>query len=261
MAGSNAVTSQPSWLLDLARSAQARLALGQAGTAQPITAQLRFGLDHARARDAVHTALDTSNLEAGIARFGLAGHIVQSNASDRASFLLRPDMGRQLCEASKNRLVQDKPTNGIVVAIGDGLSAQAANENALPVLSTLIPLLPASLPLTVVLARQCRVALGDAIAMALGARMVLVLLGERPGLSSSRSLGAYLTLAPSPATSDADRNCVSNIRPEGLPPEEAARKLGWLVSAALRQGETGVRLEDKSGSLHLPNVTKGPGDV
>jgi ethanolamine ammonia-lyase small subunit len=203
----------------------------------------------------VHTALEVPSLRA--AQEGLAfGCIVSGSAAmDRSTDLTRPDLGRRLPDGEGDRLAA-LPGAGadVLLVVGDGLSAQGVHAHAVPLLLELRPRLEAE-GLTlgpVLLARQCRVALGDALALARGARAVVVLLGERPGLSSPDSLGAYLTWQPQIGTLDAARNCVSNIRPpEGLGYAEAAHKIAWLLAAARARGGTGVALKDESDRVAI----------
>lgn len=225
----------------------ARIALGRAGASLPTAEWLQLAEAHALARDAVHTPLDVPWLEADLRRHGFEPQVVASAAPDRASYLRRPDLGRRLSPACAGSL--EPAAGGIAVVLADGLSARATQRHAVPLLRALRTLLQAAgEPIAaVVVATQARVALGDEIGERLGARAVLVLIGERPGLSSPDSLGAYLTWAPRTGRSDAERNCVSNIRPEGQPPAQAAARLAWLLAAARRLGATGVALKDESG--------------
>lgn len=223
----------------------ARLALGRAGAALPTGPLLEFGLAHARARDAVHHPLDAARLQADLSRAGYASAIVRSAAPDRATYLARPDLGRRLREGESLSGEAE-----VVVAIEDGLSALAVQAHATPLLAALRIVngqrwgQPA-----VVIALQGRVALGDEIGERMKARLVVVMIGERPGLSSPDSLGIYLTHAPRVGRTDAERNCISNVRPEGLGYAEAARKLDWLAAAALARGMSGVALKDESALL------------
>lgn len=233
----------------LAGLTAARIALGRAGNSLPTAAVLRFDVAHALARDAVHQALDVDGLVARWRQMGGAEPlVVQSQAIDRQSYLQRPDLGRCLDEASAATLLAerlpDAPDLAIVVA--DGLSATAVHENALPLLHALLPRLDGLRIAPPVIACQGRVALGDEIGVLLQASLVLMLLGERPGLSSPDSLGAYLTFAPKIGRLDAERNCVSNIRPAGLTPAAASVKLAWLIRAALAGQLTGIGLKDDS---------------
>jgi ethanolamine ammonia-lyase small subunit len=230
----------------------ARVGLGRSGASLPTDALLAFTLDHARARDAVHTALDASHLVAGLAGLGLPVGEVSSQARNRRDYLRRPDLGRMLDPDSRRALEQQGGgANEVVIVIGDGLSPAAVNVHAVELVRHLVPrLTETGIRLgDVVVASGARVALGDEIGAVLGVRMVVMLIGERPGLSAPDSMGAYLTFAPKPQTSDAERNCISNIRPEGLPPEAAADKLLWLIGAMRRLRLTGVALKDDQPAL------------
>ncbi len=230
----------------LRRYTPARIALGRAGSALPTGELLRFGLAHARARDAVHAALDAKRLAGELHALGLAPAIVHSAAPERETYLRRPDLGRRLDAESARSLASVQP-RPIALAIEDGLSALAIERHAVPLVRALIALAPqrwAGAPAAIAL--QGRVALGDEIGERLGAQLVAVLIGERPGLSSPDSLGVYVTYAPRVGRTDAERNCISNIRPEGLDHESAARRLDWLAAAALARGLTGVGLKDES---------------
>jgi ethanolamine ammonia-lyase small subunit len=233
---------------DLRALTPARIALGRAGGSLPTAELLGFQAAHAAARDAVWTALDTDRLEADLAGLGLPLVRLASAASDRATYLRRPDLGRRLDPASAARLAGAAPVDGCDVALvlGDGLSATAVQAHAPALALALAGLLrERGLRLgPVALVTQARVAVGDPVGAALRARASLILLGERPGLGSPDSLGAYLTFAPRPGRTDAERNCVSNIRPEGLPVTAAAELLGWLLGEALRRGLSGVALKD-----------------
>lgn len=232
----------------LAGLTAARIALGRVGASLPTEAVLRFDVAHALARDAVHTPLDLTALAAAWrARQGEAALIVHSRAGDRHSYLQRPDLGRRLDEASATRLAAlATAETDLAIVVADGLSATGVAAHALDLLDELLPRLRGLSRAPLVLAGQGRVALGDEIGALLKARLVLVLLGERPGLSSPDSLGAYLTFAPRPGRLDAERNCVSNIRPAGLPLPQAAARLAWLIDAALTRQLTGVGLKDES---------------
>jgi ethanolamine ammonia-lyase small subunit len=230
----------------LRRYTPARIALGRAGPAQPTKEVLEFGLAHARARDAVHQPLDADRLERDLRAAGYAPLRVASRASDRATYLTRPDLGRRLDEGSARRLAG---TSEIAVAIEDGLSAIAAQTHVVPLLDALVRLSAQRWSgVGIVVALQGRVALGDEIGELLSARLIVVMIGERPGLSSPDSLGVYLTHAPRIGRTDAERNCISNIHARGLSYEEAARRVDWLAGAALARGVTGIALKDDSGS-------------
>jgi len=222
--------------VDLRQFTPARVALGRAGNALPTAELLRFQLDHARARDAVYEVLEPAAL-------GLECLVVRSAARDRSEFLRRPDLGRRLAEDSRALFVRGHYDAALVIA--DGLSATAVHHHAAPLVAALAPLLEgwSLAPLTAAL--QARVALGDEIGEALGARMVAVLIGERPGLTSPDSLGIYLTWDPRSSRTDAERNCISNVRSEGISYDLAARKLHFLMTEARRRKLSGVALKDE----------------
>ena len=202
--------------------------------------------------DAVYSTLDVPRLTAGLTALSLPMCAVRSRAETREQYLQRPDYGRQLAETARKTLQEQQPaTADIALILADGLSATAMNEHALLLLHELLPKLRAAgfRLAPVVLAEQARVALSDKIGELLGARLALMLIGERPGLSAPHSLGAYLTYAPRPGRTDEARNCVSNIRPEGLPCAYAADKLFYLVQESLRRQLSGVALKDNAGLL------------
>ncbi|ALW85223.1 ethanolamine ammonia-lyase [Hymenobacter sedentarius] len=227
----------------------ARIALGRSGTSVPLRESLAFRLAHAHARDAVYSALALKPLRAGLEQLQLTFCAVQSRAQTREQYLQRPDWGRQLTETSQAQLEElAVGESDIAIVLADGLSATAVNDHSLPLLRQLLPMLKAAgfrlAPIT--LAEQARVALGDEIGQLLRARLVLMLIGERPGLSAPNSLGAYFTYGPRPGLTDEARNCVSNIRPEGLTYPAAAATLFYLLQEALRRQLSGVGLKDES---------------
>jgi ethanolamine ammonia-lyase small subunit len=231
----------------------ARIALGRVGASLPTQEVLRFGVAHALARDAVHTALDVASLTAALVAAGRTALTVTSCAPDRASYLLRPDLGRTLHKDAAQTLRGVTAPAEIAFVIADGLSAVAAQRHSVPLLAEILPLLAPSWQLApIVIATLARVALGDEIGACLGARLVVMLIGERPGLSAPDSLGAYLTFQPRRGRTDAERNCVSNIRPAGLGYQDAARKISWLIAESLRLRLTGVELKDDSEQVLLP---------
>jgi ethanolamine ammonia-lyase small subunit len=237
----------------------ARVALGRAGASLPTRALLDFTLDHARARDAVHAAYDAKALAAQLAGLGAVATEVKSRAGNRRDYLRRPDLGRRLDEVSADLLASGEASAGkLAIVIGDGLSPSAVHAHALDLMRHLLPRLAAAqIGLgRVVVATGARVALGDEIGAIVKADMVVVLIGERPGLSAPDSLGAYLTFAPAIGRTDADRNCISNIHREGLSYDEAAFKIAWLIREGLGRRVTGVALKDESGdgTSHLPNL-------
>ena len=224
----------------------------------PTGALLGFTLDHARARDAVHAAFDVKALIVQLAGLGIVASEVRSRAGDRSEYLRRPDLGRRLDEASAQRLANGEGSGKLAIVIGDGLSPTAVHAHAVELMRYLLPRLDAAQIALgpVAIASGARVALGDEIGAIANADMVVVLIGERPGLSAPDSLGAYLTFAPKIGRTDADRNCVSNIHRAGLACGEAAFKIAWLAREGLRRGVTGVALKDESGDgrSHLPNL-------
>ena len=249
-------TSDDPWA-DLRRHTPARIALGRAGSSLPTAELLRFGAAHAQARDAVHIPLDSAALARDIADQGLAALTVRSRAPDRQTYLRRPDAGRRLLAEDAQRLAAAAagPVD-LALVLGDGLSAVALQRHAAPLLAALLPLLAPGLRVAPpVIATQARVALADEVGALLQARLVLILLGERPGLSAPDSLGAYLTHAPQVGCTDAQRNCVSNIRPDGLPLALAARRLAWLLHESLRRQLSGVALKDGSDTAPLPGAS------
>lgn len=245
----------PRSLESLRELTPARVGLGRAGASMPTEALLAFTLDHARARDAVHAAFDAARLTAELAGVGFEALEVSSQAQHRRDYLRRPDLGRML-DARSRRMLADRSTGDcqLAVVIGDGLSPTAVNVHAVELVRHLAARLTevGSKIGAVVVASGARVALGDEIGAALGARMVLMLIGERPGLSAPDSLGAYLTFGPRIGLTDAERNCVSNIHGAGLSYDEAAFKIAWLVREGLARQITGVALKDESGGAPVP---------
>ena len=241
-------------LRDLRALTQARIALGAHGAGLPTAAALAFGLDHARAREAVWTPLDPAAIRAALAAEGLDSVEIRSNVADRAEYLRRPDRGRTLhpdCEP-----VLDGVGTGfdLAIVIADGLSATAVALNAVPTAAALAArakragwsLAP------VVVATQARVALGDPVGARLKARAVVMLIGERPGLSASDSLGCYVTFAPEPGLPDSRRNCISNIRQDGLSLAAASAQMEALLRAMFAQRLSGVALRRDEAALPGP---------
>jgi ethanolamine ammonia-lyase small subunit len=228
------------------------------GTSLPTEEVLNFGYAHAMARDAVHLPLDVDMLERECATAGWAAVHVQSRAADRTSYLLRPDLGRRVDAAGLEQLQAVKSQQqqpDLVFVIGDGLSALAIHKHAIPLMVEVRRNAPAAWQFgTVVMASQARVAIGDEIGAALGARVVAVLIGERPGLSSPDSLGIYLTYDPKVGRHDAERNCISNVRLEGLSYTVAAKKLVWLAQQAMRLQLSGVDLKDESDRVQIADT-------
>jgi ethanolamine ammonia-lyase small subunit len=239
----------------LRRLTAARIGLKRSGASLATQPLLEFQLAHARARDAVHAALDERRLEKDLMALGLPILTIASQANDRAQFLMRPDLGRQLSSDAESALAAKKSTYDIAFVISDGLSARAAQKHAAPLLAEIIPALKDWRIAPLVIVRLGRVGAGDAVAVALGASCAVILLGERPGLTAPDSLGAYLTWRPRPDTSEADRNCVSNIRPEGVRYADAARTIVHLLRAMRAGGVSGIALKDDSDRLLLTGET------
>lgn len=237
----------------LKKFTSARIAIGRAGTSIPLQETLAFRLAHAHARDAVYSALNYDVLRSGLAGLRVPVLEVQSRAANRHVYLQRPDLGRLPDEASQQALLQQSAPGDICIVLADGLSADAVNRHALPLLRILLPLFASAgySLLPVCIAAQARVAIADPIAATLGARLSLILIGERPGLSAADSMGAYLTYEPRPGRTDESRNCISNIRPEGLPYQPAAEKIFYLVQQVFLRRLSGIQVKDDSGEMAL----------
>jgi ethanolamine ammonia-lyase small subunit len=231
----------------------ARLALGRAGDSLPTHEVLEFALAHAQARDAVHNNLNIEAIEHNLTACGFPSIRVRSAANDRAEYLRRPDLGRRLNEQGRSVIANQcwREAQSVVFIIADGLSAIAPARHAVPVLWAITSKLQGWQIAPIVIATQARVALGDEIGELLNAEMTVMLIGERPGLSSPDSLGIYLTYKPRIGCTDADRNCISNVRSEGLSYDDATHKLHHLMLAARRIGQSGVALKDESDSPRL----------
>lgn len=234
----------------------ARIALGRSGTSLPTAPHLDFQLDHARARKAVHLELDTSKLAQWLEARGHSAVQLHSRAATRSAYLQRPDHGRALDEGSREivqALHRETAPYRVALVIGDGLSATAIDANAIPLLEVLLPALEARgvnlAPISIV--KNARVALGDEVGELLGADLVVVIIGERPGLSSPDSIGLYLTYRPRVGTTDEARNCISNVRPDGLSFVRAVQKLDYLLEQALSRGVSGVDLKDDADTGDL----------
>ncbi len=237
--------SEPAPWLHLRRFTAARIAIGTTGGSLPTREVLGFAHDHALARDAVHAPFAAEKLSDQFCTLGAETLLLNSAAPDRATYLRRPDLGRQLSANSAAQLVTLAPReHDLVIIVSDGLSALAAEQQAPPLLAALLPLLNAAqwsiAPICIV--RLARVALLDEIGAAFRAKLALILLGERPGLGTPDSLGAYFEYAPRPGLTNAERNCVSNIRPAGLAPAVAAPYLFALLSAAREKRLSGIAL-------------------
>lgn len=245
------VDPQNPWL-ELRRLTPARIALGRTGTSLPTTAQLDFQFAHAQARDAVHLPFDHTGLSAQLTERGRESLLLHSAAADRNSYLQRPDLGRKLSDESAQAL-RDYATAhpggvDLAIVVADGLSALAVHRHTLPFLTRLEEQMGGEdwSIAPVVLVEQGRVAVGDEIGQLLGAKMLVMLIGERPGLSSPDSLGLYFTYNPKIGLTDAYRNCISNVRLEGLSYGMAAHRLLYLMREACRRQLSGVNLKDEA---------------
>jgi ethanolamine ammonia-lyase small subunit len=226
----------------------ARVDLGRAGNSLPTSELLDFQLAHAKARDAVHLALDVRSLALELRQKKMDCLTLASAARDRATYLHRPDLGRRLDDESRARLAPLKGEYDAAFVITDGLSALAVHRHAAPLIELVLSKLDWSIaPLMIV--EQGRVAISDEIGDLLGAKLAVVFIGERPGLSSPDSLGIYLTWHPRPGRTDAERNCISNIRAEGLSYAAAAQKLIFLMNESRRLKLSGVQLKENSRLL------------
>ena len=245
------VDPQNPWL-QLRRLTPARIALGRTGTSLPTSAQLDFQFAHAQARDAVHLPFDHAGLSAQLSERGRESLLLHSAALDRNSYLQRPDLGRKLSDDSAQSLRDYLAANpggvDLVIVVADGLSALAVHRHTLPFITRLEEQMSGDgwsiAPM--VLVEQGRVAIGDEIGQLLGAKMVVMLIGERPGLSSPDSLGLYFTYNPKVGLTDAYRNCISNVRLEGLSYGMAAHRLLYLMREACRRQLSGVNLKDEA---------------
>jgi ethanolamine ammonia-lyase small subunit len=227
----------------------ARIGLARSGASLATAPLLDFKLAHARARDAVHEPLDQARLVADLKSLSVPVHAVASAAQDRQTYLMRPDLGRRLAPETGAALAKDAGQYDVTIVICDGLSARAVQTHARPVLAELLPKLRGVKIAPLVVVTHGRVAIGDTIASLMGADCAAVLIGERPGLTAPDSMGAYLTWRPSRETTDADRNCVSNIRPDGIGYADAAAKLAFLLTAIRGRQISGVQLKDESDRL------------
>ncbi|MCP2074686.1 UNVERIFIED_ORG: ethanolamine ammonia-lyase small subunit [Pseudomonas lini] len=245
------VDPQNPWL-NLRNLTPARIALGRTGTSLPTQAQLDFQYAHAQARDAVHLAFDHQGIRAQLTERGRESLLLHSAAADRHSYLQRPDLGRRLDEASA-QILEDYATAhpggvDLAIVVADGLSALAVHRHTLPFLARLEEQTAADgwSVSPVILVEQGRVAVADEVAQRLGAKMSVILIGERPGLSSPDSLGLYFTYNPKVGLTDAYRNCISNVRLEGLSYGMAAHRLIYLMREACRRQLSGVNLKDEA---------------
>jgi ethanolamine ammonia-lyase small subunit len=237
--------------VDLRQMTEARVLLGRFGPGLPTRTAQSFLLDHARARQAVWSEVDWAALRAALSGLNLGIVEVESQAADRATYIRRPDLGRKLSPAAAQRLADVRSDSDIVIVVADGLSASAIDVNAAPLVQAIVErLLVRRLSVApLVLASQARVALGDPIAEIADARISIVVIGERPGLSAADSLGLYITCAPRSGTPDSKRNCISNVRNGGLTISNAGDGVVSLVEDMLKAGTSGVGLKDALAGL------------
>jgi ethanolamine ammonia-lyase small subunit len=247
---------------ELRKLTTARVALGRSGASLPTGHWLQFKLDHAMARDAVHTAVDWQKLEREVTALGVRTVRVKTGITSREDYLSRPDLGRTLSDTSRCDLTAQRAERvDLVILLCDGLSALALQSHAVALLAALLPELVRDgwRVGPVVLAEQARVGLQDEVGAALDCAIALTLIGERPGLGSPDSLGAYFVHNPRSGNTDANRNCVSNIRPGGLPPAEAAQTLRYLLNQARQRQISGVALkDDRDRMTQIENVAVSP---
>lgn len=239
-------------MVELSQWTPARVELGRFGCALPTREVLSFRMAHAQARDAVQVPVDWRHLREQVANHDLKTHQLHSQAFNRETYVARPDLGRILSKESRALLEHAREATtapDIALVICDGLSGKAVESWAAPVVEGVSAFCQKeNLWLSpVCFVQNGRVAIGDEIGEILGARLVILLVGERPGLSSADSLGAYLTLNPKVGTTDEARNCISNIRATGLEPSLAVSKISWLAKAAIQRGLTGTKLKEESG--------------
>lgn len=252
-------TQQPSLITEdpwhhLRQFTDARIGLGRTGSSMPLHEVLDFKLAHAKARDAVHTPLDLEKLQDQLRNNKLPCQIQNSQVNNRDEYLTRPDLGRRLHQDSLADLTAHKDQYDIVLVVCDGLSSKAIDENGAPfLLSFTEKLKKTSFSMAPIqLVNNGRVAIGDEIGEAIGAKLVVVLIGERPGLSSPNSMGIYITMSPVIGTTDESRNCISNVRHGGLSIEEGVQKTSYLVEKAFNENRTGVMLKDDMPKNYLP---------
>lgn len=241
--------------ISLRNFTNARVDIGRTGNSLTTKELLDFRLAHARAQDAVHSVLNVDLITQQCAGLGKPYFVIRSACQDRKTYIVRPDLGRILDATSREdiQLARSAEPLDLAIVLCDGLSSFAVEQWSFLLLQTLLPLCESvgisTSPLLV--AQNARVALGDEIGESLDAQMVLILIGERPGLASADSLGAYLTYAPRVGITDEARNCISNIRSQGLNPELAAHKIFWLLTEALRRKLTGTQLKEESSGYRL----------
>jgi ethanolamine ammonia-lyase small subunit len=238
----------------LKQHTDARIALGRTGNSLPTKELLHFGMSHALAKDAIYKEMEVEKIQNFLREHNISSVLVSSRAKDKKEYLINPNLGRQLSEESSNLLLQQNVEKGnIAIIFADGLSAAAINLNAIPVLLEIRAALKGSkFNLSpVIIAKHARVALSDEIGESLKSDASIMLIGERPGLSSPDSLGVYLTWNPKKGCNDSERNCISNVRPQGLSYQQAAFKTFWLLKEAKKLNMSGIHLKDESPNLKM----------
>ena len=245
--------------LKLKEFTDARIALGRTGCSLPTDEWLGFSLAHARARDSINMPFERDKIARQLHDIDMDVVYAESSASSRAAFVRRPDLGRHLSDESRSQLEKMNYKGAdVLIVIGDGLSSKAVHKQAVPLIREFLPYMQ-ELGMSVgpvVLANESRVALGDDIAEEMHCGLVAMLIGERPGLSSPDSLGVYMTYKPFAGRLESERNCISNIRPEGLSYERAAFKLAWLVEMAYEKNVSGTALKDRSDNPDCYHILK-----
>lgn len=236
----------------LRQHTNARIALGRTGTSLPTKELLHFGLSHALAKDAIYKEMEIERIQQELREQHFSSILVHSKAKDKKEYLMNPNLGKQLSDESKELLLQQNTAKGNIAFIfADGLSATAINLNAVPLLFEITnAFIGTDFKLSpIIIAKHARVALSDEIGESLESKASVMLIGERPGLSSPDSLGVYLTWSPKKGRKDSERNCISNIRPQGLSYEQAAFKIIWLLQEAQKLNRSGISLKDESPNL------------
>lgn len=249
----------PAPVMSLRQFTDARISIGRCGSSLPTEELMDFRLCHAMARDAVHIPLDLKKTAEAISLSAETDVVIlESMAVTREEYLRRPDLGRKLSEESLTRINRGKSGFDISVSVADGLSSMAIDKSAAVFLSLLIPLLRADYTLSPVsLIKHGRVAVADEVASAYGAKLAIILIGERPGLKSPDSMGIYMTYDPEPEITDERRNCISNIRPGGMTYPAGVSKLIYLVNESMKRKLSGVDLKDEQGKELIADTGDG----
>jgi ethanolamine ammonia-lyase small subunit len=236
----------------LKKFTNARINLGLAGNSLPTNNVLALRMSHALAKDALYTELDVTKLEEEIEKISLHSLVVQSQISSKNEYLINPNKGRILDDVSAENLINcSKKSDDVCIIIADGLSAEAVNSQAMNLIQDLIPKLQFITIAPIIIAKYSRVAISDEIGELMNSKIALILIGERPGLSSPTSMSAYITFDPKKGNTDEKRNCVSNIQQHGLPIEFAATKIAYLINEMLKRKLSGVDLKDNFSDYYI----------